>query len=76
MYYTSLKIGITTYAIYQGFSESVTRTMVFVVLVTANIFLNLINRSFYFSLWTTLHYKNNLVGYIIGLTVGLSLLLL
>ena len=36
------------YAVYQGFNEQITRTMVFVVLVTANIFLTLVNRSFYY----------------------------
>ena len=34
------------------------------------------NRSFYFSLFTTLKYKNNLVGLIIGITVALAALLL
>ncbi len=64
------------YAIYQGFDEVVTRTMVFVVLVTANIFLTLVNRSFYYSVFTTMLYKNNLVPIIIGITIFITGLLL
>lgn len=64
------------YAVQQGFDESLTRTMTFTVLITANIFLTLINRSFYYSIITTLKYKNNLVLLIISITtflVGLML---
>jgi P-type Ca2+ transporter type 2C len=64
------------YAIYQGFNESIVRTMVFVVLVTANIFLTLVNRSFYYSIFTTLSYKNNLVSIIIGITILITGLIL
>ncbi len=64
------------YAIYQGFNESIIRTMVFVVLVTANIFLTLVNRSFYYSIFTTLYYKNNLVPIIIGITIAITGLIL
>ncbi len=64
------------YSVYNGYDEELTRTMVFTDLVTANIFLTLINRSFYYSIWTTLKYKNKLVGYIIGITVLLMGLML
>ena len=64
------------YAIYQGFNESTIRTMVFVVLVSANIFLTLVNRSFYYSIFTTLLYKNNLVPIIIGITILITGLIL
>ena len=64
------------YSVAVGFSESITRTMVFMVLVFANIFLTLVNRSFYYSIFTTLKYKNPLVPLIIGITLTLSLLLL
>jgi Ca2+-transporting ATPase len=64
------------YAVYQGFSESTTRTMVFTVLVAANVFLTLVNRSFYYSMLTTLKYKNNLVPLIIGVTIAITALLL
>jgi Ca2+-transporting ATPase len=64
------------YAIYQGYNEAITRTMVFMVLVTANIFLTLVNRSFYYSIFTTLRYKNNLVPIIIGITILITSLIL
>ena len=57
-----------------GHRESLTRTMVFVVLITANIFLTLVNRSFYFSILTTLKYKNKLVVWVILITLFLLLL--
>lgn len=60
------------YAVYHGYNESLTRTMVFTVLVTANIFLTLVNRSFYYSILTTLKYKNNLVLLIILITIGIT----
>jgi P-type Ca2+ transporter type 2C len=64
------------YAIYQGFNEATTRTMVFLVLVSANIFLTLVNRSFYYSIFTTLQYKNSLVTIIIGITIAITGLIL
>lgn len=64
------------YAVLEGFSESLTRTMVFIVLISSNIFLTLVNRSFYFSILTTLKYKNSLVPLIIGITVIIAGLLL
>lgn len=64
------------YAVQQGFDELLTRTMVFTVLITANIFLTLVNRSFYYSISTTLKYKNNLVLLIISITIAITGLLL
>lgn len=64
------------YAIHQGFDEAHTRTMVFTVLIAANIGLTLVNRSFYYSLITTLKYKNNLVLLMIGITILISGMLL
>lgn len=64
------------YAVAHGFNEQITRTMVFTVLIVANIFLTLVNRSFYYSILTTIRYKNNLVVLILGLTVSITGLLL
>jgi len=64
------------YSVYQAFDEAQTRTMVFTVLITANIFLTLVNRSFYYSIFTTLRYKNNLVLLIIAITITITGLLL
>ena len=60
------------YAIRNGLDEAMTRTMVFTVLVSANIFLTLVNRSFYYSLFTTMKYKNNMVLMIIFITLAIS----
>src|SRR5690606_31833116 len=57
------------FAVQSGFDESVVRTMVFTVLISSNIFLTLVNRSFFYSIFTTSHYKNNLVYAIIGVTI-------
>jgi len=67
---------IYQYAVYQGFSETITRTMVFTTLIAANIFLTLVNRSFYYSILTTIRYKNNLVLWIIGITIAITGVLL
>ena len=67
---------IYQYSIKSGFSEHLTRTMIFLTLISANIFLTLANRSFYYSIFTTLKYKNNLVPLIIGLTLLLTASLL
>ncbi|MDO6518664.1 cation-translocating P-type ATPase [Zobellia uliginosa] len=73
---TLASLSVYQYAVAQSFDEYTTRTMVFMVLIVANIFLTLVNRSFYYSLWTTLRYKNNLVGLIIGITAALAASLL
>lgn len=57
-------------------SESQTRTVVFLTLIVSNIFLTLANRSFYYSIFTTIKYKNNLVLIIIGVTIIITSLLL
>jgi len=69
---TAATLLIYQYAVNQGYDEAHTRTMVFTVLISANIFLTLINRSFYYSIITTIQYKNNLVLLIIALTVAVT----
>nr|WP_314840461.1 cation-translocating P-type ATPase [uncultured Flavobacterium sp.] len=69
-------LSVYQFSVYNGFNENITRTMVFVVLVTSNVFLTLINRSFYYSILTTLKYKNNLVFIITGITIAITGLLL
>ncbi|MEP6583547.1 MAG: cation-translocating P-type ATPase C-terminal domain-containing protein, partial [Ginsengibacter sp.] len=64
------------YAVHQGFSEPLTRTMVFTMLIVANIFLTLVNRSFYYSILTTIQYKNKMVPLIITITIALLGLLI
>jgi len=67
---------IYQYCVNENCSESATRTIVFLTLIASNIFLTLANRSFYYSIFTTIRYKNNLVLIIIGITILLTGLLL
>lgn len=76
MMITAGSLLVYQYAVAEGFNEAITRTMVFIVLISANIFLTLVNRSFYYSMITTLRYKNNLVPLIILITIVISVLLL
>lgn len=62
---TAGTLFIYTYAVNRGFNEAHTRTMVFTCIIAANVLLTLVNRSFYYSLFTTLNYKNNLVRLVI-----------
>ena len=64
------------YCLAEGFTENVTRTTIFLTLIASNIFLTLENRSFYYSIFTTIRYKNNLVLMIIGITLLITSLLL
>ena len=73
---TAGTLFVYLYAVEQGSSEKITRTMVFLTLISANIFLTLVNRSFYYSIITTSRYKNNLVPIIILITAVLTFLLL
>jgi len=67
---------IYQYAIGESLTEKGTRTMIFLTLITSNIVLTLANRSFYYSIFKTIQYKNNLVGLIIGVTILVTGLLL
>jgi len=69
-------LSIYQYAVWQGAGEALTRTMVFVTLISANVWLTLVNRSFSYSIFHTLGYKNLLVPLIIGVTISITMLLL
>jgi Ca2+-transporting ATPase len=62
-------ISIYWYAVNSGQSLPTTTSMVFITLITANIILTLVNRSFTYSLLTTLKYKNNLIPLVIATTM-------
>ncbi|MEN9334078.1 MAG: hypothetical protein RLY35_1258 [Bacteroidota bacterium] len=55
----------------QSWTETGIRTACFVTLITANIMLTLVNRSFYHSLLMTIRYRNPLVPLILGITIVL-----
>ena len=69
---TAAMLLIYQYALLNSYDEPVTRAMIFIGLIAANVTLTLVNRSFYYSIFTTLAYKNNLVTLIISITVILS----
>ncbi|MCB0465275.1 MAG: cation-translocating P-type ATPase [Aequorivita sp.] len=69
-------LSVYQIAVQNGTNETVTRTMVFTALITANIVLTFVNRSFVYSVFTTFKYKNKLVPFIVGITIGITLLLL
>lgn len=64
---------VVTYqvAVTGGQSQLTTTSMVFLTLITANIGLTLSNRSFVYSIFTTLQYRNRLMPVILILTVVL-----
>ncbi len=73
---TAGTLSIYQYAVIQGCNENITRTMVFTTLITSNIFLTLVNRSFFYSFITTLGYRNKLVMPMIGATFLITAMLL
>lgn len=71
----AITIGILIiyqYAYHQFDNELTTRTMIFVTLITANIFLTLVNRSFRYTIATTIRYRNGMVPAIILITALLT----
>jgi P-type Ca2+ transporter type 2C len=76
-----LVISASVLCVYQiavghGYGESLTRAMVFVTLVSANILLTLVNRSIDYPIWVSIRYRNFLVPAVIGLTTMLTALIL
>lgn len=57
-------------------NEEITRTMVFTTLVFANSILSLTNRSFLYSIFTTLRYKNNMMYALNLITLSMLALIL
>jgi Ca2+-transporting ATPase len=73
---TAGALAIYQYAAFYNASEETVRTMVFTTIISANIFLTLVNRSFHYSILKTLKWKNNLVSLIIMITILLAAVLL
>lgn len=65
---TSGCLGVGYYYMKQGMDATTIRTIIFITLLFSNIFLTLVNRSFQYSVFKTILYKNNLVPLIIGIT--------
>ncbi|ERM81660.1 hypothetical protein P872_19765 [Rhodonellum psychrophilum GCM71 = DSM 17998] len=54
-------LGIGFYFMDHGHSESMVRTVIYTTLIFSNLFLTLVNRSFYYSIFYTLRYPNRLI---------------
>ncbi len=62
-------LSIGYYYMQAGSAEEMIRTVIFITLLCSNIFLTLVNRSFRYSVFQTIRYKNNLVLLILSFTV-------
>lgn len=63
-------------AVHKGYTEDMTRSLVFATLIFANVFLTLVNRSFYFSVLDTLRNKNVLLRLVIIATLVMLAMIL
>lgn len=66
---TAACLGMGYWSMQQAHEEALTRTLIFLTLLFSNIFLTLVNRSFHYSVFTTIRYKNYMVPLIIGITL-------
>ncbi|MCF8253648.1 MAG: cation-translocating P-type ATPase [Bacteroidia bacterium] len=62
-------LGLGYFYYQQTGDETLVRTIVFSTLVFSNVFLTLANRSFYFSIFTTIRYSNKLVPIILSISI-------
>jgi Ca2+-transporting ATPase len=69
-------LGLGYYLMVSGESIEAVRTIVFTTLVMSNVFLTLVNRSFYYSVFKTFRYPNKLIPLILGISVLLMVLIL
>jgi Ca2+-transporting ATPase len=69
-------LAVYQYAVHSGYAENLTRAMAFTTLISANIFLTLVNRSFYYSFITTISYRNSMMPLIIGINITITAMLL
>ena len=73
---TAACLGMGYLAIREGAGEDKVRSMIFFTLLFSNIQLTMVNRSFRYTIFTTIRYKNWLVPLIIGISLVFVLLLL
>ncbi len=57
------------YYLHEGMDDKTVRAVIFISLLFCNIFLTLINRSFRYTIFKTIRYKNNLVPLIVTITL-------
>lgn len=67
-------LGIGYYHMQQGNDLTEVRTIIYTTLIFSNIFLTLVNRSFYYSIATTIRYRNKLVPIILAISLAVLFL--
>jgi P-type Ca2+ transporter type 2C len=73
---TAACLGVGFYYMQQEADSSFVRTVVFITLLLSNILLTLVNRSFRYSIFKTMGYRNRLVPLITGVTLLFTMLIL
>lgn len=71
---TTVCLAMGYYFIQMGSSEATVRTIIYTTLIFSNLFLTLANRSFYYSVFTTIRYKNALIPLILSISLGVLFL--
>ncbi len=66
---TTACLTLGYYMMERGSSEALVRTVIYTTLIFSNLFLTLVNRSFYYSVFTTLRYKNPLIPVILSVSL-------
>lgn len=66
---TAFCLGLGYYFMNHDGSEAQVRTVIYTTLIFSNLFLTLVNRSFYYSVWTTIRYKNRLLPIVLALSL-------
>ena len=66
---TAACLGAGYLLLAEGHTDATVRTVIFITLLFSNIFLTLVNRSFYFSVFKTLANHNRLIPVIIAVTI-------
>ena len=69
-------LGVYQYSVSHHFDEHLTRSMVFATIISANIFLTLVNRSTINPVWVSIRYHNVLIPVIVLFTLILATLIL
>jgi Ca2+-transporting ATPase len=67
-------LSLGYYYIHHDYSEAMVRTIVYMTLIFSNLFLTLENRSFMYSIFTTIQYKNRLIPMILALSLIIPVL--
>ena len=71
---TASCLGMGYYYMENGYEIAEVRTIIYSTLIFSNIFLTLANRSFYYSIFTTIRYKNALIPLVLSISILILML--